>query len=125
MTFKITLRGETPSKKNSRVNTRSGRSFPSKNYSQWHAGAVSEIKRQWEGGPLAEPLGVVLVFLHKDKRRRDSDNQASSVLDTLVDAGVLQDDSWRIVRWISVANIADPERKGRCEITILEGHDAC
>lgn len=125
MTFKLTLHGEPPSKKNSRINTRSGRSFPSKKFSQWHAGAVSEIRRQWEGAPLAGTLNIALVFLHKDKKRRDSDNQVSSILDTLVDAGVLQDDSWRIVRWISVTNITDPERKGRCEITIMEGQDAC
>lgn len=125
MIHRLVVPGETPSKKNSRINTRSGRSFPSRKFSLWHGEAVSVIKRQWAKKPLERGVWLILSFYHKDSRRRDSDNQVSSILDTLVDAGVLQDDSWTIVRRISVANMLDPERKGRCEINIVEAAGDC
>ncbi len=100
------LDGETPSKKNSRINTRSGRSFPSKKYSEWHKSAVASLKWQWKGKPPADfPLAVHVYFFHSTKRRRDADNQLSSILDTLVDAGVLLDDNSMIVRVLFARNL--------------------
>lgn len=122
---RLTIHGEAPSKKNSRINTRSGRSFPGRRFSLWHESAVSVIKSQWKREPVKGPAEIIIAFFHKDRRRRDSDNQTSSVLDTLVDAGVLEDDSWRIVRRITVDNYLDPQKKGRCEITVMEGEDDC
>ncbi len=99
------LDGETPSKKNSRINTRSGRSFPSKKYSEWHKSAVASLKKQWQGKPPADfPLAVYADFFHSTKRKRDADNQLSSILDTLVDAGVLLDDNSMIVRVLRARN---------------------
>lgn len=100
------LDGETPSKKNSRINTKSGRSFPGKKFSGWHKRAVAELKRQWKGKPPADfPLVVSVCFFHSTRRRRDADNQLSSILDTLVDAGILLDDNSQIVRILSAENI--------------------
>lgn len=100
----LILHGEVPSKKNSRINTGSGRSFPSRRYTSWHDMAVIEIRRQWSCWRIDIPCKLSLEFVHGDLRRRDSDNGLSSVLDTLVDAGVLEDDSWAIVREIRVSN---------------------
>lgn len=44
--FRFIIQGETPSKKNSRINTSSGRSFPSKRYQEWHKTAVFQIMQQ-------------------------------------------------------------------------------
>ena len=94
----ITLQGETPSKKNSRINTRSGRSFPSKRYTEWHNDAMKQIKRQQYYKVLpTEQIKLIVTFYHGDYRRRDSDNQLSSILDMLVDVGILPDDSWKII----------------------------
>lgn len=105
----ISIPGEVPAKKNSRINTRSGRSFPSKRYSEWHGKAVFLLRKaQMEGQMPVDvdyPVTVQLTFCHGDNRRRDSDNGVSSVLDAMVDAGVLSDDCWRIVRGITVLNI--------------------
>lgn len=113
------LGGEVPSKKNSRVTVRAtGRSFPSRKFREWHASALAELLRQ---GIPAAPLAraeVSVLFLHSTARRRDGDNQLSSVLDLLVDAGVLRDDSWACVPRFEVRHA----RAGtdRCEIEIKE-----
>ena len=99
----ITLQGETPSKKNSRINTRSGRSFPSKRYTEWHSNAILQIWQQQKEKEYSfnieknEKVKLIVTFYHGDYRRRDSDNQLSSILDMLVDVGILPDDSWLIV----------------------------
>lgn len=117
MTF--TIKGETPAKKNSRITLPNGRSVPGKRYREWHEAALPQVLAQLKGlRPLLdEPCEVALSFFHGDYRRRDCDNGASSVLDLLVDAGVLSDDNWKIVRSLKVANLYD---KGdpRCEIEI-------
>lgn len=120
----ITLDGETPSKKNSRINTRSGRSFPNKRYQEWHSQAVGALLallaknkiHRIEGGTAVR---LSATFFHGDLKRRDSDNQLSSVLDTLVDAGILPDDSWKI---IPEKHIYDRLEKGgaRCVVEIEE-----
>lgn len=98
----ITLPGEVPSKKNSRINTRTGRSFPSKQYQTWHSQSLLVLR----GLPPvdAAQVEIHITFIHGTLRRRDSDNGTSSVLDLLVDAGILPDDNWRIVRRIVIDN---------------------
>lgn len=105
--FKIS--GETPSKKNSRiVNTKTGRTFPNKRFGQWHELALVEINRQKLklnlNDPLNNPLKATLIFIHGDKRRRDSDNGTSSILDLLNDAGILEDDNYNIIQELSIHN---------------------
>lgn len=98
--MKFTLMGETPSKKNSRINTRSGRSFPNARYQKWHSRVVSELNylllarkiHKFEG-----PVKLTATFTHENQIRRDSDNQLSSILDTLVDAGIITDDNWKVI----------------------------
>lgn len=117
--WKYSLGGEVPSKKNSRVTCRrTGRSFPNRRFRDWHCGALADVLRQ--GVPAAPiPCAVVrLHFLHSTLRRRDGDNQLSSVLDLLVDAGVLKDDSWanvpRVEAWHSRA------KYDLCEVVVNE-----
>lgn len=101
----IILSGETPSKKNSRINTRSGRSFPNKKFTEWHDKQLLELSfRKGKQPTIDNPCKLCVEFVHGDERRRDSDNQLSSILDLLVDAEVLKDDGWKIVREISVKN---------------------
>lgn len=114
------LSGETPSKKNSRINTRSGRSFPSRRFSGWHSEAVAELRRQWGGKPpMQGPLAVYVDFLHSTMRRRDADNQLSSILDTLVDAGVIADDNCRVVRILRARNFFGA-KESSARILLLE-----
>lgn len=102
-TFAFEIPGEVPSKKNSRRLAMAGgrlRSFPSKAHERWHRTAMAEIAMQ-KAGRIGIPLGMRLrvdcTFYHADRRRRDHNNQMASVLDLLVDSGIVKDDSWDIV----------------------------
>lgn len=107
---------ETPSKKNSRVvDRRTGRTFPNKRYTDWHKAAALYV-RQSHAHPMDEgPFALYLEFTHGDKIRRDSDNGVSSILDLLVDCGILPDDNWMVVSKIVTTNLYD---KGNPSVNI-------
>lgn len=118
MTLEFHLEGEVPSKKNSRINTRSGRSFPNQKYVHWHDTALVPVNLQWhlqsKKEPIKGPCALSVTFYHGDLKQRDSDNQLSSILDLLKDAGVIPDDNWKIVRKISVDNRYEKHMPGCC-----------
>lgn len=118
--MKLSIPYETPSKKNSRViDRRTGRSFPSTAYREWHQKASVWLKSNYDLPALGEgPFCLHLGFTHGDRRRRDSDNGVSSILDLLVDLKVLPDDCWEVVRKICVENGYDKGKPG-CEISIV------
>lgn len=120
------INGETPSKKNNRIiNRKTGQSFPSKRYTEWHKIAKPEIEGQMLQQastcgmtiPLNAPLKIKMTFLHGDLTCRDSDNGASSILDLLQDCGVLADDNWQIVKEINIRN-GYFEGKSMCKVEI-------
>lgn len=121
--MKIELKGETPPKKNSRINTRSGRSFPNPRYVEWHKRVLSELNyllatkqiERFEG----KRVSIEINFTHSDLRNRDSDNQLSSILDTLVDAKIIDDDNWKVVPR-KVINDEYDKGNARAEIVIEE-----
>ena len=116
--MKLIIEGETPAKKNSRIQLPNGRNIPSKQYQEWHRSAEVQVRCMTIGHEaISYPVIISLSFFHGDMRRRDSDNGTSSILDTLVDAGVLKDDNWQIVRILNVYNYYD-KGHARCEIEI-------
>lgn len=102
----IELPFETPSKKNSRiVNRRTGRSFPSKVYSEWLVKARNHIALTCKDiERFSGPVSMTFRFYHGTMQKRDSDNQVSSILDLLVDMGIIEDDKWQIVMDFNVCN---------------------
>lgn len=119
--MKLTISGTTPSKKNSRINTRSGRSFPSKRFTEWDSVAVPELQEQFKGLKITDyPITVTMVFYNGDKRRHDLDNQCSSILDTLVKAGVLEDDNQKYVEAIQLQYGGHDKTNPRCEVFLDE-----
>lgn len=96
---------ETPSKKNSRVtDRRTGRSFPSKRYVEWHRAATLWLRSHYPCGRIEGPLKITLSFTHPTLKRKYADNGTSSIFDLLVDVGILPDDCWTIVMEHSVRN---------------------
>lgn len=103
----FTLPFDTPSKKNSRVtDTRTGRSFPNKKFESWHRTAVAYFRFNFlnDMRRFECPVQVDIKFTHGTMRRCDSDNKVSSILDLMVDLGIIPDDNWTVVRSISVSN---------------------
>ena len=123
--IKFVILGETPSKKNSKIWTKSRKLIPSKTHQKWHTDALlqlnAQINRMGADAPnmIETPVEITLTFVHGDMVRRDSDNQAASIMDLLQDAKVLADDRWQIVRNMHLINQFD-KGHARCLIEIKE-----
>ena len=118
--FFFTFTGETPAKKNSRRILRSGKTIPSRRFELWHNENLFYLFRQkCPVKPLTEPLFIKMIFTHGDKTRRDSDNEATSILDLLQDGNVIADDNWQIVRKISIENRYE-KNNPHCDIMIFD-----
>ena len=122
--FYFELDGETPAKKNSRITLPNGRTIPSKKFQDWHKASMVQLSLQRKPiKPIDVPVAITLSFYHGDLRRRDSDNGTSSIMDLLVDAKILSDDNWQIVRQIDVFNYYEKNR-ARCRVTITAKEDS-
>jgi Holliday junction resolvase RusA-like endonuclease len=94
------IEGRIPSKKNSRcLFVRGGKlmNIPSAKYTEWHKSAmeqVSEIRKKYF---LLKDVEIQIDFFAPDKRASDLSNKAESIMDLLVDAGILEDDNWWVV----------------------------
>lgn len=95
-TFKIN--GRIPSKKNSVIiAVLKGKvmKFPSKEYKAWNKSAIEQLS--YVGQKLENVKNITISFMLPDKRKTDLTNKAESVMDTLVDAGILLDDNCNVV----------------------------
>lgn len=95
MTLTIVFEGHIPSKKNSKVVTRSGHIVPSKAYREWH---TTELITLISVGCVPAPFAIDYEFwIGGTKIPSDFDlsNALESVNDLLVDAEVIDDDRWR------------------------------
>ena len=117
-TFKII--GETVSKKNNnKFNSKCKRMYKTKGYIDWYNDAVIQLRSQTKVKLIEHPVEIHMRFVHGDKRRRDSDNGQTSILDLLVHEGVIADDNWFIARRLIVEN--DYEKGNPyCIITIKD-----
>lgn len=94
MKLVITLVGRVPSKKNSRISTRSGRTFPSKQYTAWHKDASAQLI----GKKAIKPNTPITFILYPpDNRKADLSNKWESIGDLLVDNHIIEDDNYYIV----------------------------
>lgn len=115
----IVITGRIPSKKNSRITTRSGKSFPSKKYTSWHKIAEDELMQQ-SPKKYANIESVTIWFILPDNRRADLTNKAESIMDLLVDCGVIEDDSWQHVPKITLISLGKNKDLAGCRIKIEE-----
>lgn len=97
----LEIKGNVPSKKNSKRRVKRGAHvfmIPSAAHEAWHGPALWDVKRQWPSHLTLHNVEVAeLIFYHGDKRANDLSNKAESVMDLLVDAGVIADDNWFVV----------------------------
>lgn len=129
--LRFQILGETPAKKNdNKFNTKTKAVYKTKGCQKWHQDAMLQMQSQLavltshdfvfeagQPGGIDYPVSVTLTFYHGDQVRRDSDNQAASIMDLLQDAKVLSDDRWQIVRILNIYNHFD-KGNARCLVEI-------
>lgn len=113
----FTLHGRIPSKKNSRISTRSGRSFPSKKYAEWHKDAESQLEHL-AGESIDYPVAVSYYFYLPDNRRTDLSNKIESINDLLVDIGFIEDDNAKVVTQLHVYYMGVDKKEPRCNVMV-------
>lgn len=97
--WEYTIKGRIPSKKNQRrfVN-KGGRmiSIPSKNHNKFEKRVLEDIRyidKVVPSNPF-KSFEVILDFYAPDKRKADLTNKAETIMDILVKAEIIEDDSW-------------------------------
>jgi len=129
MKVTLELTGNIPSKKNSRINTKSGRSFPSPAYREWHKLASNQLMvqlcqseeiRHGVEFPIEKCDNITVTFYYGTLRVKDNTNAVESVHDLLVDYGILKDDNWKVTgetRQIPIYRKGEPGAKIEIIIT--------
>lgn len=118
--MEIEIKGRIPSKKNSRITVRStGMSFPSKKYTEWHKDAMNQLKEQMVPKTKAKMVEMIaLTFYAPDNRAADLTNKTESIMDLLVDYGLIEDDNWFVCPDIMISFGGVDKENPRVVITI-------
>lgn len=115
----VVISGRIPSKKNSRISmVRGGKiiNIPSNDFRKWH----KEASKYLVGvRPLNIVKSISLMFFMPDNRRTDLTNKAESVMDLLVDGGIISDDSWQVIKKVELESMGIDKENPRVEISIL------
>lgn len=84
-----------PAKKNNRVVLKDGRNIPSEAYRRWHSAHIRKLEAlRKRHGAFGCPVSISVGVAFGDRRRRDLDNELTSVLDLVKDSGLVADDDW-------------------------------
>jgi len=93
----FTLTGSVASKKNSKKWIKRGsRKYlvPGDVHEAWYKVAAMELKQHRLPRYSVEEAAVKITIFAQDKRKADLTNKAESIMDLLVDLGILEDDNW-------------------------------
>jgi Holliday junction resolvase RusA-like endonuclease len=117
MKLAFTIYGRIPSKKNSRISTRSGRTFPSKQYTAWHKDASKQLLGI---KPIEANTPITFVIYPPDNRSGDLSNKFQSIEDLMKDVGIIEDDNWYVLSDIHMMFGEVDKKNPRCCIYIEE-----
>ncbi len=96
----------------------------SKKYQEWHSEASTQIRRQLISSKFAgnadAPRNVQITLFSPDRRKADLTNKAESIMDLLVDNGVLADDNWFNVPSVFLVFGGVEKENPRAEVEIKE-----
>lgn len=95
----FTLTGSVASKKNSKKwIVRGHRKYlvPGDVHAAWYKEACMQLKQHRLPRYSVEKATVKITIFAKDRKRADLTNKAESIMDLLVDLGILEDDNWFI-----------------------------
>lgn len=110
----IVITGRVPSKKNSkRIVTRGKRAFliGSQDYLDWKSVAKQQISSQLKKDfiKFVEPVSIQIDVYFPDRRKADITNKVESIMDAMVDEGVIEDDKWQCVPELILTGQYDKE----------------
>jgi len=120
----LTIPGNTPSQKNGKeiaINRKTGQRFVRSNdrVKEWRKMAALELLTQFRGYRVTDyPIDLNIVFWFDNERRHDLDNACAGVMDALVEAMVLEDDSVKFVSCLTLQYGGVDKENPRCEIYI-------
>ena len=80
-------------KTNRYIRRKNGRVFKSPRVIHWESRALWELKKQYTGEVLKEPLSVEVYLFLPDNRKRDIDNMLKTLWDTLEKAKIIENDN--------------------------------
>lgn len=86
--------------------------LPSKKYTEWHKDALLQLI----GKNKIITKELTLIFYAPDKRLFDLTNKAESIMDTLVDAELLEDDNYSVISSLNLRFGGIEKGQARCEI---------
>lgn len=93
--------GRIPSKKNNKriLRRRGGGQFVgnSQDYDDWHEENIGQLICSYGGAMSGKCVNVIIEFTVGDRRAFDLTNKAESIMDLMVDAGVIDDDNYNVV----------------------------
>ncbi len=123
--MKIILSGRIPSKKNSKRLIMAGSRpliLSSKDYETWHTAASYELRSQVKGSAnrirYSGPHKIEITIFPPNKVKGDLSNKAESIMDLLVDNGVIEDDNWFEVPEMRLAFGGVDRERPRAEVDI-------
>lgn len=105
--------GNTPSKKNSKIMVCRGKFpilLPSSRYTEWHKDALLQLTGM---KPIASKQ-LVLTFYAGDNRKFDLSNKCESIMDLLVDAGLIEDDNYSVISELVLRFGGVEKNQARC-----------
>lgn len=106
--MKLVVKGNVKAKKNNKMvayNKKSGKPFilTKKDTDDYMIDAVRQLREQFEGHKVTGyPILVQMVFYYPTKHRKDIDNSATTILDCMKEAGVIEDDDVTHVNELSL-----------------------
>jgi len=110
-TVELTFKGTIPSKKNSRINTKDGLSFPNKKFVQWQDETIVELRRQ-SRHRFFKPVSLEAIIYFGTIGKADIDNKVTSLLDMMHEALLIPDDKWQNVPIMTVQAEYRPGKPG-------------
>lgn len=119
--MEITIPGQTPSQKNNKqiIPSRPPRLVDNPIVKEWRNDTAKYLLANYKEDLKDKQVIAIYSFYLKDRVRRDIDNMISSCNDALVQAGILSDDNWKVLR-IGGAEAVLSKDNPRAEITLVE-----
>lgn len=120
----FTITGKPITKKNSQrivINKRTGSPFPlpSKQFESYKKEFLQQAKKFQPSSPLDVPISVATVYYMPTRHRVDITNLMNATHDLLQDAGIIADDSSKIVKSVDGSRVFYDKGNPRVEITIM------